>query len=307
MLVIAVPAINFSHSWDMHKGSNGKFTYKNIEVGVIITILNDKSDDATKSNGTVMGEDVSEKGGKSGVIDLSGVALLSRPKPSEAIHMTATDVRSYDTSGGKYYMDITTDCDIYWAPYNVGATSPTEVGNYYAWGETEPKAEYSWATYKWMETGYPNWRLITKYTFADGKTEGSWYTLGGAFIGDGKTTLDPEDDAATVKLGSPWRMPTSYEIKELLDNCTWTWTTQDGIIGCEVKGLNGNSIFLPAAGYRYSFEFDHAGIGGSYWSSSLSTAGSDEARYLGFTEVRRDCYNNGSRAVYGFSVRPVHP
>ena len=212
-----------------------------------------------------------------------------------------------DTPSMEDYVDLGLPSGIKWATKNLGASKPSNYGDYYAWGETEPKAEYSWATYKWMETGYPNWRLITKYTFADGKTEGSWYTLGGAFIGDGKTTLDPEDDAATVKLGSPWRMPTSYEIKELLDNCTWTWTTQDGIIGCEVKGLNGNSIFLPAAGNRYSFEFDHAGIGGSYWSSSLSTAGSDEARYLGFTEVRRDCYNNGSRAVYGFSVRPVHP
>ena len=101
-----------------------------------------------------------------------------------------------------------------------------------------------------MQAGQSDWKHVTKYTIADGQTEGIWYDAGGTFIGDNKTTLEAADDAATRKLGSPWRMPTKEEIRELLDHCTWNWTTQDGVNGCEVKGPNGNSIFLPAAGYR---------------------------------------------------------
>ncbi|WP_455162335.1 hypothetical protein [Tannerella forsythia] len=102
-----------------------------------------------------------------------------------------------------------------------------------------------------MQAGQSDWKHVTKYTIADGQTGGIWYDAGGTFIGDNKTTLEAADDAATRKLGSLWRMPTKEEIRELLDHCTWNWTTQDGVNGCEVKGPNGNSIFLPAAGYRW--------------------------------------------------------
>ena len=238
---IAVPAINFSHSWDMHKGSNGKFTYKNIEVGVIITILNDKSDDATKSNGTVMGEDVSEKGGKSGVIDLSGVALLSRPKPSEAIHMTATDVRSYDTSGGKYYMDITTDCDIYWAPYNVGATAATEVGNYYAWGELEPKDDYSKDSYSLYEDvkgdGTKTYTIISSRIY--GEKDNS-------VIGDkGLYTIrGTRYDVARVKWGKAWRMAGVEEAYGLSKGTVTTTATAMTVT------KDGSTVTIPVCGRR---------------------------------------------------------
>ena len=77
-----------------------------------------------------------------------------------------------------------------------------------------------------MQAGQSDWKHVTKYTIADGQTEGIWYDAGGTFIGDNKTTLEAADDAATRKLGSPWRMPTKEEIRELLDHCTWNWTTQ---------------------------------------------------------------------------------
>ena len=162
------------------------------------------------------------------------------------------------------------------------------------------------ATYKWMQTGQSDWKHITKYTFADGRTEGIWYDSDGTFIGDGKTTLEAADDAATAKLGSPWRMPTDDEIKELLDNCTWTWTTQDGKNGYEVKSKkNGNTIFLPAAGCRQRSELSGAGSWGDYWSGSLYTANSGTARYLFFDSGEHFWYNNGR--YYGFTVRPVRP
>ena len=136
-----------------------------------------------------------------------------------------------------------------------------------------------------MQAGQSDWKHVTKYTIADGQTEGIWYDAGGTFIGDNKTTLEAADDAATRKLGSPWRMPTLVEIRELLDanNCTWTWTTQDGKNGYEVKSkTNGNSIFLPAAGDRGGSVLYGAGRAGYYWSGSLSTAYSYGARDLGF-------------------------
>ena len=204
------------------------------------------------------------------------------------------------------YVDL--GLSVKWAKCNLGASKPTDYGDYFAWGETEPnKAEYTWATYKWMQAGQSDWKHITKYTLADGQTEGIWYDADGKFIGDNKTTLEAADDAAIANLGSPWRMPTKKEYDELVDNCTWTWTTQDGVNGYEVKSKkNGNSIFLPAAGYRTGSELKVASSEGSYWSSSLYTGGSDGARDLIFDSVVRNWNHNYIRC-YGFSVRPVRP
>ena len=87
---------------------------------------------------------------------------------------------------------------------------------------------------------------------------------------DNKTTLEPGDDVAHVKWGGSWRMPTLAEQRELLNNCTWTWSTLNGVNGYRVTGPNGNSIFLPAAGYRFDTRGDYQGSDGYYWSSSLS-------------------------------------
>src|SRR5574344_1237078 len=208
------------------------------------------------------------------------------------------------TAQAQDYVDLGLPSGTKWATCNLVASKPSDYGDYYAWGETEPKTEYTWATYKWMQTGQSDWKHITKYTCADGKTQGIWYAPDGTFIGDGKTTLEAADDAATQKLGSPWRMPTSYEIKELLDNCTWTWTTQDGKNGYEVKGTNGNSIFLPAAGSREDSELLDAGSWGVYWSSSLYAARSAHARYLVFDSGGHDWDYVDRR--YGSTVRPVY-
>ncbi|QUB71472.1 hypothetical protein J4864_09950 [Prevotella multiformis] len=202
------------------------------------------------------------------------------------------------------YVDL--GLSVKWAKCNLGASKPSDYGSYYAWGETEPKAEYTWATYKWMQAGQSDWKHITKYTIADGQTEGIWYDAGGTFIGDNKTTLEAADDAATAKLGSPWRMPSFYEIQELIDYCTWTWTMQDGKNGYEVKGKNGNSIFLPAAGYRKGSVLNNAGSWGYFRSSSLYIGYNDYASNLNFDSDRHDKYNY-SRRYLGFSVRPVRP
>ena len=204
------------------------------------------------------------------------------------------------------YVDLGLPSGLKWAKCNLGASKPSESGDYYAWGETAPKAVYDWATYKWMQAGKSDWKHITKYTIADGKTEGIWYDSSGNFIGDGKTTLAAANDAATANLGSPWRMPTVDEIQELIDKCTWTWTTQDGVNGCQVDGPNGNAIFLPAAGCRDGSGLKSAGRVGYYWSSSHDTDHNKNARYLDFDSDTHGKYFVCSR-YYGSPVRPVRP
>ena len=177
-----------------------------------------------------------------------------------------------------------------WASYNVGATKPEEYGGYYAWGETEEKSDYSWDTYKYCNGTYYS---MTKYC-----TNIDYGTV------DNKTTLEPTDDVATVKWGGTWRMPTKAEQDELRNSCTWTWTTLNGVNGYRVTGPNGNSIFLPAAGYRYGTEVNDQGSIGYYWSSSLSSSYCRSAYYLYFSSSYFGWYNYFNR-YFGQTVRPV--
>ena len=118
------------------------------------------------------------------------------------------------------------------------------------------------------------------------------------------TELLPEDDAATKNWGLPWHMPTFEQIKELLANCTREWTTQGGVNGILVTGPNGNTIFLPAAGYRWGDELNYAGSDGYYWSSSLYPDYDDYAYYLNFYSGYWNWDDNYYR-INGLSVRAV--
>ena len=211
-----------------------------------------------------------------------------------------------ETPSTMEYVDLGLPSGLKWAKCNLGASKPSDYGDYYAWGETAPKADYDWATYKWMQAGQSESKYITKYTFADGETEGIWYDSSGNYIGDNKTALDAADDAATANLGSPWRMPTIDEFQELRDKCTWTWTTQDGVNGYQVDGPNGNAIFLPAAGLRLDSGFHFAGGQGNYWSSSLYLDISKDALSLFLNSSGRHALHYYNRSI-GFSVRPVRP
>ena len=197
------------------------------------------------------------------------------------------------------YVDL--GLSVKWAKCNVGADSVHHYGNYYAWGEVEPKEVYDWTTYKWKTSEVSSWKGINKYTVADGQTEGVWYDGEGNFIGDNKTILDKEDDAAAVNMGGSWRMPTKAEQDELRTECTWTWTTLNDVNGYNVEGPNGNSIFLPAAGYRINSLYDVESYG-YFWSSSLRTGHSGHAHYLEFSSggVSFDYYyRNQGRSVRG--------
>ena len=183
-----------------------------------------------------------------------------------------------------------------WATCNIGATSPEDYGDYFAWGETEGynsgKADFSWSTYKWYNGSYDS---LTKYN-----TSSNWGSV------DNKTELDLEDDAAYVNWGSEWRMPSLEQIQELINNSytTKTWTTLNGVYGCKItSNSNGNYIFLPAAGYRSDSSPGLAGSSGGYWARTLDTSNPGSARGLAFNS--EDIGTGRGGRCYGRSVRPV--
>ena len=184
---------------------------------------------------------------------------------------------------GHEYVDL--GLSVKWATCNVGAESPEECGTYFQWGETNEDKVCDWSTYKWCNGYYSD---LTKYN-----------------ENDNITTIELCDDAASVNWGGAWRMPTSAEWKELLNNCTWKQTNKNGTSGYIITATNGNSIFLPFAGYL----MDGAVYGkikyGFYWSSSLNTENlrcayrldvRSNSAYLGINSTNRD---------EGQSVRPV--
>ena len=178
---------------------------------------------------------------------------------------------------GYEYIDLGLSSGTMWAAYNVGATSPEGYGNYYAWGETTTKSDYSESSYQ--------------------------YHNGSVYVNIGSNISGTQYDVARTQWGGSWRMPTKAEFQELIDRCTWTWTTYNNVKGYKVTGPNGNSIFLPAAGLRYGTELYYRGSHGYYWSGSLNES------YQSYT-YRLD-FSSGGRRVgfifreYGYTVRPV--
>ncbi|MBO7325641.1 MAG: hypothetical protein J6U57_09510 [Bacteroidales bacterium] len=178
-----------------------------------------------------------------------------------------------------------------WATCNVGANSPYQYGDYFAWGETSPKSTYSWDNYKYG-TSEDN---LTKYN------ENS--ALGTV---DNKTTLEASDDAARINWKRTWRMPTFAEQEELRQYCIWTWVTINGVNGCKVTSkMNGNSIFLPAAGSMWlNDEVIDAGDRLDYWSSSLYDY-DKESNFAYQMNFYTDPYWCGTGRYHGTPIRAV--
>ena len=198
--------------------------------------------------------------------------------------------KTLDTFNGHTYVDLGLESGTLWATTNVGANSPEEYGNYFAWGETSPKETYSWSNYAHCN-GESN--SLTKYC-GDASYGYNGYT-------DDFYYLESTDDAATANWGTGWQMPTYDELEELNDYCTVTWTTRNGVNGRLYTGPNGNSIFLPAAGDRDNDNLESAGSVGCYWSSSRQYA--YNAWYLNFYSGNSGCDYDSRH--YGYSVRPV--
>lgn len=150
------------------------------------------------------------------------------------------------------FVDLGLPSGALWATCNVGADNPEDFGDYFAWGETEPKDFYDWSNYKY------------------GNCVDGIYELSKYYADDGLTVLEPGDDAARANWGEQWRMPTKEEYDELYRETTFVWTKINGVYGRLLTGSNGNSIFLPAAGFRLGEQLIGPGLG-IYWSSSLQT------------------------------------
>lgn len=211
-----------------------------------------------------------------------------------------------DTEKWKAFEYVDLGLSVRWATFNVGATSPEEYGDYYAWGETDTKSNYSWSSYKYCNILYSN-STLTKYCYAD------FYGYEG--FTDTKTILDSEDDVAYVKWGGNWRIPTNEELNDLNNQCTWTWCASGnaefgGVAGYKVTsnnpGYTNRFIFLPAAGSRIDTRLEYDSSSGSYWSSSLGTDYPLIVPYLYFNSDyhAKNLYSDRS---CGHSVRPVCP
>ena len=178
-----------------------------------------------------------------------------------------------------------------WASWNVGASAPEDFGDYFAWGETDPKWDYDWATYKWCRGSREN--TLSKYN-----TNSTYGTV------DNKTVLEMEDDAARVNWGGSWRVPTVDEIYELFTNCDSMWATENGVNGyvftSKKPGFTDKKIFLPAADNRSGYNLNKTGSG-CYWASRIS-AEPYEASYFYFSGSIGFDTNNRCK---GLSIRPV--
>ena len=207
---------------------------------------------------------------------------------------------TFEEAGEHEYVDLGLPSGTLWATCNVGANSPEEYGDYFAWGETEPKGEYNWSTYRYSKGSM---KTITKYCAS------SDYGYNG--FTDGLTELLPEDDAATANWGSDWQMPSYDQCVELYntDNTTTEWTKMNGVNGRKITSKNknnGNWIFIPAGGYFNNSKLNNAGTYADYWSRSLNTDDSSYAFYFYFNSSVFGM--NGGQGFYrsnGRTVRPV--
>lgn len=191
---------------------------------------------------------------------------------------------------GHEYVDLGLPCGVKWATCNVGATLPSDFGDYFAWGETQPKETYASNNSKFYNVGYPE--------------------LKGMGVIDSDGNLTAKYDVATIEWGGKWRMPTKEELIELRNQCTWIPTTLNDVKGYQVTGPNGNSIFLPSAGYYNHTENDAGSHGlinvdshGYYWSSTLYSGGAS-AWGLDFPFYSPNEIGSFHR-YFGFTVRPV--
>ncbi len=183
------------------------------------------------------------------------------------------------------YVDLGLPSGTLWATCNIGADSPTDYGDFFAWGETEPKETYVDTNYKFLSDG-----KMTKYNATDGRTK-----------------LLAVDDAATANWGAEWQMPSKEQMDELLDasNTNFQWTQMDGVNGLKVTSIsNGKSIFLPAAGYAGWRTGEDAGREGYYWSRSLDTEDNWQAYYMVFAYYGEEHIYEGDRRS-GRTIRPV--
>lgn len=191
----------------------------------------------------------------------------------DTVTETTSGSSASGTIGSYGYVDLGLPSELKWALYNVGADSPVGFGDYFAWGEIESADEFT-------------------------SDNSSTY---GVEMPD--ISGDSSYDAASAIWGSTWRMPTQEEFDELLDECSWSYTTKSGVVGYLVTGSNGNAIFLPAAGHYDGSTLMHSGTCGTYWSSTPNSSNNSIAYYLDFNSSHNYVYSD--YRYYGGTIRAV--
>lgn len=270
----AAEGTQYAYNFYFDKGYKCAYWISRADGHSIRPVLNIDSDDATNS---------SKENGNDNSNDSRTESKSATEKPAneESTHEGSENKESADnipskavtqnTHNGYAYVDL--GLSVKWATYNVGANTPEEYGDYFAWGETTTKSTY---------------------------TEG-------AYVANTKNYKDIKGtslDVARVKWGGNWRMPTKTEFEELLNGCIWEWTTQNGVNGYVVTGPNGNNIFLPAAGNRSEDVLYYNGSFGFYWSSTPGSKDNTQgAHYLGFGSS--DQGMSWDSCYLGLTVRPV--
>lgn len=187
-----------------------------------------------------------------------------------SVPMNAQELNDNHING---HWSVDLGLSVKWATCNVGASTPEGFGNFYAWGEVNTKWEYT-------KENSETWDIEV-----------------------GNISGEKTYDVARLCLGEGWRIPTEYEARELIDKCTWISTNMNGIKGSKVIGPNGNSIFLPAAGYYYGNSHDSVTYNGRYWTSSPYNGRPNCAYYMYFSNDRH--YVNWYRRFQGHPIRPV--
>lgn len=264
-------------------GGTGEMTPQTFTIGVAQAL---STNSFTRENCIFLGWNTVQDGSGANYSEMQEITI------EENITLYAQWMIPTGQQGGHYYVDLGLPSGTLWATCNVGAENPIDYGDYFAWGETATKEKYDWTTYRYCNGDR---RYLTKYC-----NDGSYGYNG---FTDELTTLEASDDVATVNWGVDWRMPKCNELEELNDYCTVIWTTQNGVNGRMFTGPNGNSIFLPAAGFRSSVSLSNVGVRAYYWSSSLYVDEPCQAKYLNFISPK--CEVGQLNRFIGFSVRPV--
>ena len=230
---------------------------------------------------------------------------------------TTTEKEIIITSGATLvegYDCVDLGLSVKWAAYNIGGYSEKDRGDYYSWGETEPKSDYSENTYRYLVVTPEQW-FFTKYCPDS--------IHGYEYYHDTYLSLVPTDDVAHVKWGGEWRMPSMEELQELVDNCDFEWCSVKNSIGKTVTGYKATSkkagytdrsIFLPASGYREGKDTKGSSHIGCYWSNELYLDNTGTPLYGYYLILQEELYY-GSKKVYtfaedrmrGLNVRAVHP
>ena len=208
----------------------------------------------------------------SGNNNVNAQQRVRKPQKRTAVRKPVNKVQTHQA------IDLGLPSGTKWASCNIGANKPEEYGDYFSWGETTTKKEYTKNNYLYYKNG--------KYLNIGADISGTQY------------------DVARAKWGGKWRIPTKDEVEELVDNCKYEWTTLNGVKGGKFTGPNGNSIFFPAAGYRWGGDLYYAGEYGNYWSSTQNPDYSDSAYFLGFGSGGAN-WGYGDYRYHGQGVRPV--